>query len=306
MAIAGGVQIVHARSQIGRHEERYENRHADHLAQVECTNEALRTFGQTQERARRDVILRMVDFLKRNAKKVKVSEQLIVDGLEASITRVLSTAKLDPDVTGWIQGFVNSAVAGGGAAVGIGAAVTEFGKASTGTAISALRGAAAEKAKLAFLGGGSLAAGGGGMRLGAITRNSVVAGSALFVAGLAVKNRGTKASTEAHEFLTEVDVAIAQLDQRDQLLCGVQERSRELDGILARLAAQATEAIDLLESEPLDMERHAGRLQASLVLVNSVREVATTPVADEDGNLDVNSDHLVFKYRNADSEAAND
>ena len=120
VAIAGGVQIVHARSQIGRHEERYENRHADHLAQVECTNEALRTFGQTQERARRDVILRMVDFLKRNAKKVKVSEQLIVDGLEASITRVLSTAKLDPDVTGWIQGFVNSAVAGGGAAVGIG------------------------------------------------------------------------------------------------------------------------------------------------------------------------------------------
>ena len=43
---------------------------------------------------------------------------------------------------------------------------TTFGTASTGTAISALSGAAATSAKLAWLGGGALAAGGGGMAAG--------------------------------------------------------------------------------------------------------------------------------------------
>lgn len=43
---------------------------------------------------------------------------------------------------------------------------TTFGTASTGTAISALSGAAATSAKLAWIGGGALAAGGGGMAAG--------------------------------------------------------------------------------------------------------------------------------------------
>lgn len=66
----------------------------------------------------------------------------------------------------------------GAAGVGLGAAIvalgpttamgvaTTFGVASTGTAISALSGAAATNAALAWLGGGALAAGGGGMVAG--------------------------------------------------------------------------------------------------------------------------------------------
>lgn len=46
------------------------------------------------------------------------------------------------------------------------AVATTFGAASTGTAISALSGAAATNAALAWLGGGALAAGGGGMAAG--------------------------------------------------------------------------------------------------------------------------------------------
>jgi len=48
---------------------------------------------------------------------------------------------------------------------------TTFGTASTGTAISALSGAAAESAALAWLGGGTLAAGGGGMTAGRSVRS---------------------------------------------------------------------------------------------------------------------------------------
>lgn len=55
------------------------------------------------------------------------------------------------------------AVAGSNIAMGV---ATTFGVASTGTSISALSGAAATKAALAWLGGGSLASGGGGIVAG--------------------------------------------------------------------------------------------------------------------------------------------
>jgi len=54
--------------------------------------------------------------------------------------------------------------AGGPAAIT--GAVSTFGTASTGAAISGLTGAAANSATLAAIGGGSLATGGGGMALG--------------------------------------------------------------------------------------------------------------------------------------------
>lgn len=81
-----------------------------------------------------------------------------------------------------IESDYNAAVAksggtaGGGAALGVGIAAlgpsaamgiaTTFGVASTGTAISSLSGAAATNAALAWLGGGALATGGGGMAAG--------------------------------------------------------------------------------------------------------------------------------------------
>ncbi|PWD90512.1 hypothetical protein [Ignatzschineria cameli] len=60
-------------------------------------------------------------------------------------------------------------VASGTATVGAWTLVSIFGAASTGTAISSLSGAAAYNATLAWFGGGSLAAGGGGMAAGMST-----------------------------------------------------------------------------------------------------------------------------------------
>jgi len=75
-----------------------------------------------------------------------------------------------------IAAKISGGIASGGALAGTGVAVlgptaamaiaTTFGTASTGTAISALSGAAATNAALAWLGGGALAAGGGGISAG--------------------------------------------------------------------------------------------------------------------------------------------
>lgn len=300
----GGVQVKRARTQIRHHTTRYENRHTTHLAKVDRANAALQSLGRTQERAQRDVIFRMRDFLERHAKQVRAHEHLILDGVDDSNTQVVGMAKLDPDVAGWVRGVVGSALVGGAIPAVLRKAVTQLAKASTGTPISDLRGAAAERATQAFFGGGSLASGGGGMALGATVLNVAVAGPSFLIAGLTVKNRGTKARTEADNLRTAVDVAIAQLDVRYQLLRGVRKRAHELDDILIRLVSQATNALDLLESEPFDIDAHGKRLQAALVLVKSVRDVATAPVADEDGNLDTNTEQLIFNYRDARKETA--
>jgi hypothetical protein len=271
---------------------------------VDRANAALQSLGRTQERAQRDVIFRMRDFLERHAKQVRAHGHLILDGVDDSNTQVVGMAKLDPDVAGWVRGVVGSALVGGATPAVLRKAVTQLAKASTGTPISDLRGAAAERATLAFLGGGSLTFGGGGMALGATVLNVAVAGPSVLIAGLTVKNRGTKARTEADNLRTAVDVAIAQLDVRDQLLRGVRKRAHELDDILIRMVSQATNALDLLESEPFDIDAHGKRLQAALVLVKSVRDVATAPVADEDGNLDTNTEQLIFNYRDARKETA--
>ena len=136
------------------------------------------------------------------------------------------------------------------------------------------------------------------MKLGKTVGGLAAIGPAALVAGIAVKNQGTKARTEAERHETEVEVSIAALDTRDELLRGVQERAQELQVLTGRMIARAKDALDLLESEPFDMSLHAERLQTAFVLVKSVREVATAPVADEEGNIDAGTQRLIFTYRN--------
>lgn len=82
--------------------------------------------------------------------------------------------KIDTDYKTAVAKNAGGGVAGVGAGVAVAALgptaamgiATTFGVASTGTAISALSGAAATNAALAWLGGGALAVGGGGMAAG--------------------------------------------------------------------------------------------------------------------------------------------
>jgi len=300
----GGVQIKKARMRIKLQAARHETRHEGHLEAVDRTKAKLQVFGRTQERAQRDVIFRMRDFLLRHEKQVRANEHLIFDGIDGANTHVASMAKVNPDVAGWVQGVVGAAGAGVATPAALRAAVNKFASASTGTPISELSGAAAQKAGLAFLGGGSLKSGGGGMNLGGMARNVATVGPAVLIAGIAVKTQGTKARTDADKHKTDVDVAIARLDARDELLRGVQDRADELDRILGRIIGRATKALDTLESEPFDTDIHAEWLQTALILVKSVREVATAPVADEDGTIDADTDRLIFTYRHADKEPA--
>ena len=90
--------------------------------------------------------------------------------------------------------------AGGFAASGATtAAVMAWGSASTGTAISTLSGVAATNATLAALGGGSLAAGGGGVALGTTILGAATLGVGLLVGGAIFSFTGSRLSSKANK-----------------------------------------------------------------------------------------------------------
>ncbi|MEU5330141.1 hypothetical protein [Streptomyces parvus] len=260
------------------------------------TNAALKELGEQQRQAFVDVVLRMGDFLRRHERQVRESERLLVEGIDVTTAEVPGLRGLDVDAAAWIGGALGSAVAGAGAGAGVTAAASSFGVASTGAAISGLTGAAAESATLAFLGGGALASGGGGMALGATALNLVTFGPALLVGGLVARSQGAKEMTRVREFEAKVAVAIAEYDETGARLEGVDARAAELRELLRGLAFRATEALELLESEPFDPPRHAVRFQRTMTLVMAVRDVAATPIIDAEGELDERSANLTIRY----------
>ncbi|MFJ7423805.1 hypothetical protein ACIQXD_35180 [Streptomyces uncialis] len=299
----GGVQRKRAQAQIRHHTTRFEKRHTAHLAKVDRANAALQSLGRAQERAQRDVISRMQGFLERQSKQVRAPEHPIVDGVDDTSTPVaVAVSGLDPDVAGWVGIAGGAALVGGATPIVLRGAAARLAKASTGRPIADLCGAAADRATRAFFGGGSIVAGGGGMALGALVLKAAAVGAAVFVAGIVVKSEGTKARTAAADHRAQSDAAIADLDLHDQFLRGVTKRAHELEGPLLQVISLATNALDLLESEPFDPAAHGERLLAAHILARTVRAVATAPIADEDGRLGTNTEQLILRYRDTHKE----
>ncbi|ORI19655.1 hypothetical protein [Rhodococcus sp. 1168] len=301
----GALDIKNATDRMTRDRRRYDLRFAHCERKIADTNELLVGWGREQEKAIETVVIPFADFLRKNAKQVRESEKLLADGLDVSSEPVVGLDGLRTHPWEWVGGVAAAAALGGGANVAAIAAVTSFGAASTGAAISGLSGAAAQSATMAWLGGGALSAGGGGVALGATALNFVTLGPALLVGGLVVGGQGKKAKTQALKKQAEIDIAIAELEATSVLLAAILDRVAELRSILQRLTADAMTALDTLESEPFLPREHARRFQSTFMLVKAVCEVAAAPVLDADGDLSTESTTLTVKYRTMTEDKAN-
>lgn len=293
----GALAIKNAQSQRSEAIKRYELRREQSTAVVDSTNELLAQLGDDQKQALTDVVLRMAEFLRRNERQVRENERLLVDGIDATMHRVAGLTSLDIDAASWIAGAIGSVGAGLGAGAGVTTAAGTLGVASTGAAITGLSGAAATNATIAFLGGGSLAAGGGGMALGAAALNFVTIGPGLLVAGLVTHAQGDKALSKAKEVCAKVEVGIAELDEFDGRMAAVDTRAHELRSVLGDLRDRAVAALDILEAEQFEAQVHADRFQRAMTLAMAVRDVAAAPVADASGDLTEESAELTVRYR---------
>lgn len=296
--LKGGRDIKKANDRIGRASAGYEDERSHLVVHEAETNAALARLGTIQERAIATVVMRMADFLRRHAKQVAEGEKLLVDGLEESMTGEVELEEgLGQDAASWVRGIVASTATGVGVNAGITTAVTTLATASTGTAISTLSGAAATNATLAFLGGGSLATGGAGMAAGAAALNLVTIGPAILVSGFVVAGQGEKAKTKASEGEAALATAMAGMKLTKASFDAVVQRACEIEELLAQLCVSATGALGLLESEPFEASEHAERFRNALTLAVAVRDVATTQIVDEAGDLSEEAASIKIRYR---------
>lgn len=193
-------------------------------------------------------------------------------------------------------------LAGGAVAGTAGGALAAFGAygaaqalafASTGTAISALSGAAATNATLAFFGGGSLAAGGLGMAGGTAVLGGLVAGPALMVMGLVAGNAAKKNLEKAYTNRAEAIQIASQLNVAGLQCETIRRRTYMFYNLLARLDTYFLPLIykmeDIVANEGEDYRVYSAdskKVIASCASVAvSVKSVLDTPLLTDDGLL---------------------
>ncbi|MEH2205575.1 MAG: hypothetical protein V7K53_16090 [Nostoc sp.] len=282
--------------------ERAQNRHSYAVSELkadwEATNELAEEYGQLQLDVMMTTVGRFLDFIERNIGKAKQSEKEFLEGLEGiSVQQIkeYKAAAVEAE-----QFFNGGTKAIGAAAAGYGGAMslaTSVGVASTGTIIGGLSGAAAWNATLAWLGGGSLAVGGGGMALGSLVLGGITVGPAVLIGGFVLAGEGEKALTKASEYNAEVNTAIAKIEAAKDFMQQVRRRITELQGVFECLNKSAILGFEELESLPsFDKNRDASKFQKVALFVKALAEIMKTPVLDSEGQLNPITATIQAKY----------
>ena len=307
---ADGVSKLQKAKKIGKSaEQRYKKANKSLEKKFQATQKFAEEYGQLQINVKINTIGRFVKFVRRIDQRISQrigqnsspSHQRFLEGFEGFSAEQFKEFKaevLD----------AQSLAVGGLKVVGVASAASQgtlgliglFGTASTGTAISGLSGAAAWNATLAWLGGGSLAAGGGGMALGTVVLGGITVGPALMIGGFVLGGEGKKALTKAIEYAKEVNNKIAQLDKSKGFLGQVQRRIKELQYLINSLNSRAIKGLNELESRANfnpHLEEDATKFREVLLLIKASSEIMKLSILDEKGKLTKATENLQENYR---------
>lgn len=197
---------------------------------------------------------------------------------------------------------------GGGALAAFGAysATMTFAAASIGTAIASLSGVAATNATLAFLGGGSLAAGGLGMAGGMAVLGGLVAGPALAVMGFVMLGAGSKKLDDAYSNLAEARKISEELENLTISTNAIRRRTQMFERLLIRVDCMFSKAIYNLEKVINDYgidyssyNDDSKKIVASNIkLAETTKAILDTPILTDNGSISEESDKLIETYSN--------
>jgi hypothetical protein len=297
--VAGVSDMKHAQEIGEKAQERYKLAVRCLQKEFQTTQKMAEEYGLLQLNVKRLTIKRFITFIERIGQSASLSDRRILEGLEGISSEQIkeykaSALEAEQFVMGGFQAL-GAATAAGQGTVGL---IGLFGTASTGTAISGLSGAAAWNATLAWLGGGSLAAGGGGMALGTLVLGGITIGPALAIGGFVLASQGEKALTKAREYEAKANIEIANLNAAKDTLGQIQRRITELKDLVERLNNLSVFSLDRLESQPFDRKRDADKFQQVALLIKTLAEIMKTSVLDNEGKLNPATVNLKAKYIN--------
>lgn len=258
------------------------------------------TYGDVQIEVARDTVggfLRLIEELERQGQSLDID---IFEDIQISPTELRNEYRHIVDLSGALaSGGLSGAAAGGSASTSAVGLVGLFASASTGTPISLLSGAAAKSATLAWLGGGPLAVGGGGVAMGSIVLGGIVVAPALLIGGLVLAAKGEKALTQAREYESKVNVACKELDKLCDFLKRAEKRVDELETVLRTLSELAQAAMVRIDPSIIDLSdlKDRERFTGAFILVNGIVDILRAPVLDNAGNLSSNSAKVLTRTR---------
>ncbi len=282
-----GVSKMEEAKRIGNAaQKRYEQKRQSVERVLKVTQDLATEYGQLQIQVKLKTTKRFVDFIEKIGQRASQKNTKFLERFEGVSFQQIHEYRT---TTLKAENFAAQGFAAAGTAYAAGqstmALVGLFGTASTGIAIGELSGVVAWNAALAWLGGGSLAVGGGGMALGTLVLGGIALGPALMIGGFALGGQGEKALTDARHYEAAVNTEIARLDVFEEFLGQVQRQMAELTDLLNTLNNRATDGLIKLESKPFDQERDAAKFQQVALLIKALAEIMKTPVLDTAGNL---------------------
>jgi hypothetical protein len=265
----------------------------------EATQDLAAQYGEIQIAVKQNTIGRFIALIERIGQTCSYQDRAFVESFEGTKPQQISEYKADRlDAISIATGGMTAVKVGAVAGKSTAALVGLFGTASTGTAIGGLSGAAAHSATLAWFGGGSLAAGGGGMALGSLVLGGIALGPALLVGGFMLGSKGEKALTKAVEYQAKVDIEIDKIIAVEEFLQKVQDRICELGNLVDELDDRAIEILDDLESKPFNRNRDAAKFQRLALLIKALVEIMKASILGANGKLNPGTENFVAKYNN--------
>ena len=192
-----------------------------------------------------------------------------------------------------LKGVIGGAGTGALAAFGAYSATALLGTASTGTSIATLSGIAAQNATLAFLGGGTLAAGGGGIAAGLAGLGGLAAGAVVAILGISVNLSATKNLNNAYANLAQVEEAVVGMETITMLCEAILQKTDMFSELLHNLNELLIKCLNDLNTVIVSSGNNYSNytvgekaiIARTLSVVSAIKAVLDTPILDDDGNI---------------------
>lgn len=263
--------------------------------QRKATNAILEDYGQRKLRAFNGVVAEFIETFER-LKNIELSQSPELDKLNAGDFSNKTLAGLRQDYQALKDaGLGLGAGMGGGAALAFGAynGTMLLATASTGTAISSLGGVAATNATLAWLGGGSLAAGGYGMAGGMMVLGGIVAGPALAIFGHVLGNKGEEALNNARSNLEQASTIHDQAELMTGKLRAIEQVTSLANATFSKISSQLRRTVSelkkVIENNGVDYRTFSDESKEvvfrSVKFAQLLKAMIDTAILDQDGNL---------------------
>lgn len=270
-----------------------------------AANSTLAKYGRKKLEALDGPVQSFVTLFKQ-IKNVEIANSAELENLKIGKFSEVAIAELQDTCDmahGALQGLGAGAVGGALTAFGAYGGTMLLASAGTGTAISALSGIAATNATLAWLGGGTLAAGGMGVAGGTMALGALVAGPALLIFGGILGAKASKKLSEARENMEKARAFETEVNGVCQKLAMIKSVTNTTSDILSSLCGKLHKTNDFLKKvineNGVNFSQYNNNSKAVVFIgvkyAQLVKALIDTPILNEDGEIVVDSLEKIFE-----------